>query len=118
MDEQKRMDDETVAPSRRAELMDAANTLANARRTRRTIPDLPAELRPLSLAEAYVIQDELAVAYEEVGGWKIGAPSADATPMFAPMPKLWMAPTGAEFRGLCYRGVEAEIAFLLGATAP
>ena len=60
------------------------------------------------------------IAYEEVGGYKIGAGSADGTPSFAPMPRAWMAPSGALLRGpgYRYRYVEAEIAFLIGADLP
>ncbi len=107
-----------VAPARRSDLLDAANTLADARRTKTTIVSLPEALRPTSQSEAYIIQDELAVAFGAIGGWKIGAPSAEATPLFAPMPVAWTAASGAEFRALQYRAVEAEVAFLLGSDLP
>ncbi len=32
-------------------------------------------------------------------GWKVGAPSADAEPNYAPMPKLFVAPSGVALRG-------------------
>ena len=38
--------------------------------------------------------------------------------MFAPMPKIWIAEGGAVIRGLRYRGLEAEVAFLLGKDLP
>jgi 2-keto-4-pentenoate hydratase len=60
----------------------------------------------------------LAEAYGEIGGWKVGAPSADATPMFAPMPTVWIAPSGTTFRALRYRGLEAEVAFRMGRDLP
>jgi 2-keto-4-pentenoate hydratase len=58
--------------------------------------------------------------YEAIGGWKIGAPTPDATPSFAPMPAMWITCSGCEMRGLMhrYRGVEAEIAFKMGADLP
>ena len=110
--------DQEVPASRRAELLDAANMLGDARRTKKPILELPQALRPTSETEAFVIQDELALAYGDIGGWKVGAPNADATPLFAPMPKIWIAPSGAVVRGLRYRGLEAEVAFYLGKDLP
>lgn len=112
------MPDYGVAPARRSVLMETANTLADARRPKTSIPDLPEPSRPTSEAEAYVIQDEIAVAFGDVGGWKIGAASAQATPLFAPMPAIWTAASGTEFRALSYRAVEAEVAFFLGNDLP
>ena len=105
---------------REQQLMEAANALLNARRTFTPIPDLPTELQPASLEEAYMIQDQMGVAYGDIGGYKIGAPSADASPVFAPMPRAWMAASGAILNGPRYRfrGIEAEIAFLVGEDLP
>jgi 2-keto-4-pentenoate hydratase len=100
-------------------LMDAAERLMSARRTGVPIDDLPVELQPVSLEEAYFVQDRLAQEYGAIGGWKIGATSAEATPMFAPMPLAWIAGDGAEMRGVRrVRGLEAEIAFLIGSDLP
>jgi len=106
--------------ARKKELMEAANLLLDARRTATPITDLPAALQPVTLAEAYVVQDAIAVAYEAIGGWKVGAPTVDATPVFAPMPKIWIAQSGAVLAGTTwrYRGLEAEIAFLIGEDLP
>ncbi len=109
---------EVVSGAREAVLMDAANLLMDARRTQRPMGELPAELRPASLAEAYVVQDTMAAAFGEIGGWKVGAPTAQAEPMFAPMPKAKVAPSGVLLRGMRYRGLEAEVAFLLGKDLP
>jgi 2-keto-4-pentenoate hydratase len=101
-------------------IIDAANALLNARRTGNTIADLPANLQPQSVDEAYAIQDRIVAALGDVGGWKIGAPSADATPMYAPMPLAWIASSGNTLVGerWRYRGLEAEIAFLVGPDLP
>lgn len=109
-----------ITGSREKELLEAANMLLDARRTHTPIRDLPAELQPTSLEEVACIHDFIADAYDEIGGWKIGAPSADATPFFAPMPRAWMAPSGAVLSGPTYRYrvLEAEIAFLLGEDLP
>src|ERR1700753_4350054 len=104
---------------REKELMSAAGMLLDARRTNTPIDDLPAAVRPVTLDEAYYVQDRLALAYGEIGGWKVGAPSANATPMFAPMPRAWIAPNHALLGGRHrYRGLEAEIAFLIAEDLP
>jgi 2-keto-4-pentenoate hydratase len=106
-------------------LIDAADVLLDARRTGRPLADLPANLQPQSLDEAYAIQDRIAAAFSEEGelhpgGWKIGAPTPDATPMYAPMPLVWIAATGSMLAGehWRFRGLEAEIAFLVGRDLP
>lgn len=97
-----------------------ADILLDARRESRPIPSLPPELTPSSMEDVYAIQDRIAAAYGEIGGWKIGAPSAEATPMFAPMPLAWIAQSGSTLSGprWQYRGIEAEIAFLVGKDLP
>ena len=62
----------------------------------------------------------MATAYGEIGGWKIGAGTPDAVPFFAPMPRAWMAASGAVLTGPSYRYrvLEAEISFLLGEDLP
>jgi len=107
----------TISGERRLQLDQAADILLNARRTAQLIPNLPEALRPTSLDEAYVVQDRMAEAYGPIGGWKIGGPPTDV-PFYAPMPKEWMAPSGATFRGQRFRGIEAEIAFQLGSDLP
>jgi 2-keto-4-pentenoate hydratase len=101
-------------------IIDAANVLLDARRTCHPIADLPANLQPQSVDEAYAIQDRMIAALGEIGGWKIGAPSPDATPMYAPMPHAWIAATGSTLAGerWRFRGLEAEIAFLVGSDLP
>lgn len=102
------------------QMMSAVDILLDARRTNKPIDDLPADLRPQTLEEAYFVQDKLSWAYEAIGGWKVGAPSAEVTPTFAPMPAAWISCSGCEMRGRThrYRGLEAEIAFLMGQDLP
>lgn len=94
--------------------------LLDARRESRPIPSLPPELLPANMEEVYAIQDAVAAPFGEIGGWKIGAPNPEATPMFCPMPAAWMAPSGSVLSGprWQYRGLEAEIAFLVGQDLP
>lgn len=101
-------------------LTETVDLLLNARRTGRTLQGLPAALTPLDTDEIYAVQDRLAASFGELGGWKIGAPNAEATPMFAPMPAAWIAATGSNLSGdhWRYRGLEAEVAFLVGHDLP
>ena len=105
---------------RKHRLHEAAEMLLEARRSQQPIDDLPLALRPETLEEAYFVQDLMLQALGKAGGWKVGAPSAEATPLYAPMPLVSFAQSGArivrQFRRL--RGVEAEIAFLMGKDLP
>ena len=109
-----------ISGPRENDMMEAANLLLDARRTHTPIVDLPPELQPTSLEEVARVHEEMALAYGQIGGWKIGAGSLEATPFFAPMPRAWMAASGAILSGptFRYRVLEAEIAFLLGADLP
>ena len=99
---------------------DAADALLDARRTCHFLTDLPSNLQPQSVDEAYAIQDRMMAALGDIGGWKIGAPSPDAPPMFAPMPLAWIAASDSTLAGerWRFRGLEAEIAFLVGNDLP
>ncbi len=109
-----------ISGAREKDLMEAANLLLDARRTHTPIADLPTGLQPTSLEEVARVHQEMILAYGEIGGWKIGAGTPDATPFFAPMPRAWMAASGAILSGpsFRYRVLEAEIAFLLGHDLP
>lgn len=107
-----------LSGAREAELIEAANLLLDARRTKEVLADLPVNLQPTTLEEAYFVQDTMAEAYGEVGGWKVGSPTADGVPIFAPMPTNWIAASESLLKGYRYRGLEAEIAFLLGEDLP
>lgn len=99
----------------------AAELLLRARREATPIHQLPEDLRPADLPQAYALQDIVAMALSPIGGWKIGAPSPDATPVYSAMP-LWggvVHSGGRVSRDLRHmRGVEAEIAFLIGTDLP
>jgi 2-keto-4-pentenoate hydratase len=98
----------------------AAEMLLEARRTVQPIDDLPPALRPRTLEEAYYVQDLMLDALGTAGGWKVGATTPDGTPFYAPMPVDGFGTSGEriakQLRRL--RGVEAEIAFLMGKDLP
>jgi 2-keto-4-pentenoate hydratase len=105
---------------REAALLQAIDALLDARRTGAPVADLAPEIAPTDIDEVYFVQDRVAAAFGETGGWKIGTPTPDAMPLFAPMPKAWIAPTGSILAGprWRFRGLEAEIAFLVGRDLP
>ena len=107
----------TMTGFRESQLLEAVDLLLEARRTMRPIDDLPPELRPTLLDEVFFVQDRIQDAYGTVGGWKVGAPSPEATPMAAPLPLTMMGGNGAS-RGGRLRGLEAEVAFLLKSDLP
>jgi 2-keto-4-pentenoate hydratase len=109
-----------MTAAREADLMRAADMLLDARRTKTPIEDLPAELRPVDIDEVYFVQDRVAEAYDAIGGWKIGAGSPEATPLYAPMPLIWIAEGGCMLNDARhrFRGLEAEIAFRMGEDLP
>jgi 2-keto-4-pentenoate hydratase len=111
---------EPLTGAEKDKLYQAAEMLLEARRTLQPIEDLPPGLRPKTLEEAYFIQDVMLQALGKVGGWKVGAPSPDAMPLYAPMPSAGFLisedPIAKQYRRM--RGVEAEIAFLLGNDLP
>lgn len=109
-----------ITGAREKVLMEAADLLLDARRTATPIADLPVELQPTTLDEAYFVQDTMATRYGEIGGWKVGAVTPEATPLFAPMPLAWISGNESLLSGLTwrYRGLEAEIAFLIGEDLP
>lgn len=110
----------SITPERESALRQIADTLLTARRTNTPLINLPVALTPATEEESFFIQDVVAAAYGEIGGWKIGARGPEAEPFFAPMPLAWMGQNGTLFRGPQHRlrGVEAEIAFQIGTDLP
>ena len=115
-----RTQDTTLSGVDRDRLHQAAELLLEARRTVQPIDDLPPGMAPRTLEEAYYVQDLMLKAIGKAGGWKVGAMSPDGTPFYAPMPVDGFTTSGEriakEYRRL--RGVEAEIAFLMGKDLP
>ncbi|WP_446743903.1 2-keto-4-pentenoate hydratase [Silvibacterium acidisoli] len=106
---------------RETHMRKAAELMLHARRHLRPLPELPMELRPVNIDEAYALQDIIAEAMLQTGGWKVGASAPDATPVSSPMPLFGgFGKSGevasAHMRRL--RGIEGEIAFLMGKDLP
>ena len=100
------------------ELQQAADLFVQARRTGRLLPALPPHLVPSTPEQLTQIQNLVAAHFGPVGGWKVGASSAGATPTAGPMPAAWIKPSGASFTGHLYRGLECEVAFRLAHDLP
>jgi len=109
-----------MTESREHELRNAASILIDKRTLGETVADLSPELQPVEMDEIYFVQDLVAAAFGPVGGYKIGAPTPDASPSFAPMPAAWINPSGSTLSGPHWRlrVLEAEIAFLVGTDLP
>ncbi len=102
-------------------IQQTAELLLKARQTGQPIADLEAALQPATLNEAYAVQDAMAASLGTIGGWKVGAPGPDATPMFGPMPlRFGFLKSGGQMDNPVsrMRGVEAEIGFLLRKDLP
>ncbi|WP_263408139.1 2-keto-4-pentenoate hydratase [Terriglobus tenax] len=114
------MSQNVLTAARESELLSLANLLLDARRTGRTIDALPENLVPTSQQEAYFVQDQMAEAYGEIGGYKVGAPSPTAEPFFAPMPAAWMSESSVTLTGPGHRLriLEGEVAFRFGKDLP
>ncbi len=114
-----------ISTDRETTLLSAAELFLEARRSTTPFADLPAALAPSSLEEAYFVQNAMYRAIEPAAAkmpraWKVGAPAPDATPLFGPMITAWIKPSPALFNDARHRlrGLEAEIAFLIGKDLP
>ena len=78
---------------------------------------LPHVLVPLDAAMAYAVQRRVMEALGGIGGWKVGSSGPGAPCTCAPMPAAGIHASPGRVAGsaLALRGIEAEIAFRLGA---
>jgi 2-oxo-3-hexenedioate decarboxylase/2-keto-4-pentenoate hydratase len=112
----------------RAQVIEAAGRLAEAWRTGLRLDGLPESCRPRTPAEGYRVQDALTAELGiVVGGWKVGATGAAARKLLGargPFAGRVFAPrifeSGIALPATLYptRGLEAEVAFTLGADLP
>src|SRR5277367_88801 len=104
-----------------AEQAERAARLLCAARGGEPLPELPADCRPQSDADAYQIQDAVVRQLgETIGGWKVGAGSAASAAFCAPIWMKMLRPSPASYDAgeLRLIGIEAEIAFRLGRDLP
>jgi 2-keto-4-pentenoate hydratase len=96
----------------------AALLLAAARRDGTRLTELPLELRPASLPEAYAIQYEISRQMGTVGGWKVGPPKTAADPRVTPIPARYVLASGSTWPTSEPTRVEVEVALLVGTSLP
>jgi len=109
----------------------AADELLDMRRTGRIEPDLPASLRPATLADAYAVQDLVVDGLLPDGarrmGYKVACTSRIAQealridgPLFGQLLSHTTSPTGATLSAhrFVHRVVEAEFGFRIGSAVP
>lgn len=96
----------------------AAEILATARRTGTVLDDLPADLRPDTLDEAYEIQYEIANTFGPIGGWKVGLPKAGEPPRATPIPGIYVLPSGGRWPATGPTRIEVELAVKMAKALP
>ena len=103
---------------KREAIESAARLLVEARRKSTPLEALPEPCRPADEADAYAIQDAVARQLGAIHGWKVGAPTPEAAPSYAPIFTFVEAP--ARFPSAAHRlfGIEAEIAFRFARDLP
>lgn len=105
----------------------AADQLLDMRRTRTVVSDLPTDLRPVTLVEAYAVQDLVVAGLLRDGGRRIGYKVACTSrlaqtalgidgPLFGQLLSHTSSSSGATLRSdeFVHRVVEAEFAFRIG----
>ncbi len=99
-------------------MSDLATLLLAARQDpSKRIATLPDALKPKTIAEALVVQHEVAKSFA-IGGWKVGAPGG--TKMCGALPAAGIEASGAVQPAATrpLRIVESEVAFRLGSSLP
>ncbi|MDR7121553.1 fumarylacetoacetate hydrolase family protein [Rheinheimera soli] len=100
------------------QIQQAAAWLADYRRRGEAAPLLPAELRPVSLAEAFAIQQWLFIELNlPVVGWKAGLPGPDKW-VLAPIANLQQGELCQFEQQSDQYSIEPELAFLLATDLP
>lgn len=96
-----------------------ARALSEAWRTGETLQSIPDDWTPADAQAAFDVQHEtMALQGWRIGGWKVGAKSADGPIQGAPLPDIACRRSGAQFARAAYAplGLELEIAFRFGRT--
>lgn len=106
-----------------AALQQATALLLAAHRNRQPLADWPADCQPRSTAEAYTIQNAVALALwgtDGVRAWKVGAADVHSEPAAAPIgsPLLYGDDATLAAQDFHRAGIEGELAFTLGRDLP
>lgn len=96
----------------------AAEILAKARQNKTKIVDLPVDLQPETIEEAYAIQDEIAQLSGPVGGWKASFEPKDGRLMAAPVATDYINHQGDRLEISGPARIEVEFAVKFGADLP
>ena len=96
----------------------AADLLLAVRAGGPRIMGLPEALRPTDRAQAYAIQRLVAGDAQAIGGWKVGPAEPEAPAQCSPIPAAAVLPSPARIADGTLRGIEAEVAFRMGADLP
>lgn len=102
------------------DIQNVARVLLEARASGQPLQPEASEPAPRSTEDAYAVHAELMRELGEIGGWKIGAPSAQADSMYAPLPAAGLHASPARLPASTHplRGIEVEVAFILGSDLP
>ena len=97
----------------------AAELLIEARKSG-PINGLPDNCRPTNISHVYAIHDIVAAKLGPVLGWKVGAKSATAEPVCAPLlaGTFYQSPVQLDPEKFTMRGMESEIAFHFASDLP
>jgi 2-keto-4-pentenoate hydratase len=97
----------------------AALLIAARRDPAARVKALPAGLVPADRAAAYAVQHKVAASFAGIGGWKVGAPGG-GEPICGALPAsgVQASPSVLSAATHPYRGIEAEVAFRMGADLP
>ena len=100
---------------------DAANLLLSVwRDPSQKLNAFPSVLAPADEHAAYAVQRRVSEGLGAIGGWKVGSPGPDGPCSGAPLPAtgIHASPARIHAPANALRGIEAEIAFRLGADLP
>jgi 2-keto-4-pentenoate hydratase len=100
------------------QIRQAAQILADARRTGVVLKDLPAELRPQTVKDAYAIQYSIAGLCGAIGGWKVGLPKPGDEPRATPIPAIYVIPSGGRWPASEPTRLEVEFAVKIKTSLP
>jgi 2-keto-4-pentenoate hydratase len=100
------------------QIRQAAEMLAQARRSRTLLEDIPADIQPQHVEDAYAIQYAIANLLGPIGGWKVGLPKPGAAPRATPIPARYAIASGGRWPTTTPTRIEVEFAVRIGTSLP